>query len=325
MTTALAQPPPPAAAADPPADTPADPPPAPAEPAAAPEPAAPAVEREPTVGPAAREVKITAPSGWQLIDFAELYAYRDLFRFLVWRGIKVRYAQSAIGIGWAVIQPLFSVVVFSIVFGRFAGLDSGAVPYAVFSLAAMLPWTYFSNTVTEGAGSLVTNANLITKVYFPRLVLPLSASVAKLVDFGIAAAMMVAALAFYRVEPNWAALPTLVPLTAVMFAAAAGCACWLTCLAVQYRDVNYAAPFLVQLLMYASPVIYAADIIPDRLRPLYALNPMVGVIGGYRAALLGDGPMPWADVATGAAVAAALLLSGMAFFRRKERVFADVA
>ena len=308
-----------AALADPPAlrDEPAPP-----AHAAAPRPDAP--PDGPAVGPEAREVHIRPSSGWQVVDWRELLAYRDLFRFLVWRGIKAQYAQSALGVGWAIAKPLATVATFTVVFGRLAEIDSGTVPYALFSFAAMVPWTYFSSSVTAGGASLVSNSSLISKVYFPRLVLPFSVVLSNLVDFAIAFVLMLAALAFGGYWPNWGAL--MLPfLIAVMVAAAAGLGCWLTALAVQFRDVNHAAPFLMQLAMYASPVIYQADQVPDRFRLAYSLNPMVGVIGGFRAALLGEPDMPWRDIAVGAAVAAGLLVSGMFFFRRREQVFADVA
>ncbi|QDT14188.1 Teichoic acid translocation permease protein TagG [Alienimonas californiensis] len=276
------------------------------------------------VGPAVREVRITPPRGWELLDLAEFWAYRDLFRFLVWRGIKAQYAQSAVGIGWAVIKPLATVATFTLVFGQLAEIDSGGVPYALFSFVAMVPWTYFSGCIRGGTASLVSNANMISKVYFPRLVIPLSQVCVGLVDFAIAFLLMIAALAVSGYAPNVGVL--LVPvLVAVMVAAAAGLACWLTALAIQFRDVNHATVFLVQLGMYASPVIYRAELVPEEYRPLYAMNPMVGVIGGFRSAFLGEPTMPWTDIAIGSAVAAGLLLSGMLFFRRREAVFADVA
>ena len=286
--------------------------------------ASPAVAAPPATGPAAREVHIRPSSGWRVVDWKELLAYRDLFRFLVWRGIKAQYAQSALGIGWAIAKPLATVATFTVVFGRLADIDSGTVPYALFSFAAMVPWTYFSSSVTAGTGSLVANSNLISKVYFPRLVLPFSAVLSTLVDFGIAFVLMLAALALGGYLPTWGAL-MLPVLIGIMMAAAAGVACWLTALAVQFRDVNHAVPFLIQLAMYASPVIYRTDEVPDAYRLAYSLNPMVGVIGGFRAALLGEPDMPWRDIAVGAAVAAILLLTGMLFFRRREQVFADVA
>ncbi|MDB4540240.1 ABC transporter permease [bacterium] len=261
---------------------------------------------------------------FRLIDWAELVAYRDLLRFLVWRQIKVRYAQSAIGIGWALIQPLVSMVVFTIIFGNLAKVDSNGAPYALFSLAALLPWTYFSNAITDGVSSLVGEANMLRKVYFPRLLLPLSAVLAKLVDFAIASCLMILVMLFLQYPPSSqiVALPIAI---ITMLITASGVSLWLTALAVQYRDVKHAMNFLVQLLMYASPVVYATSIIPERYRLVYALNPMVGVIETFRAAILGSTPLPWDLMAVGLASGVALLLSGLVFFRSKETIFADVA
>lgn len=263
-------------------------------------------------------------SGWRLLDWNELHAYRDLFRFMVWRQIKVRYAQSAIGIGWAVIQPVFSMLLFTVVFGKLAKVSSDGLPYALFSFAALVPWTYFSNALTDGVGSLVGEANMIRKVYFPRVLMPLSAVAAKLVDFVIAMLCLALLLVLYRHNPPLQViyLPLLVVL---MCATAAGASLWLSALAVQYRDVKHAMVFVVQLAMYASPVVYPTSLIPEQYRLLYAVNPMVGVIEGFRAGILGTLPMPWDLIAVGAAVTAVLLVTGLAFFRSKERLFADMA
>ena len=263
-------------------------------------------------------------SGWRLIDWRELRDYRDLFLFLTWRNIKVLYAQSAIGIGWAVIQPLFSMILFTLVFGKLAKISSDGVPYAVFSFTALVPWTYFSNSLTQGVNSLVQNANMISKVYFPRLILPMSAVAAKLLDFSIAMLVLAALMVWYRMVPTLGilALPLLILL---MILTAAGLGAWLTALAIQYRDVKHAMTFVVQLLMYAAPVVYPTSLIPERYQLLYAINPMVGVIEGFRAALLGTRPMPWDFIAVGAASALVIALTGALYFRRKERIFADVA
>ena len=217
--------------------------------------------------------------------------YRDLFWFLVWRGIKVRYAQSALGVGWAVIQPVFSMIVFTIVFGALAGIksDGAHTPSSVSRL--WFPGRILLTPVTEGTSSLVTNANMISKVYFPRLVLPLSAVVAKLVDFGIAMILLFALMAFYGLVPTFGVfvLPLLILL---MMLTAAGLGMWLTALAVQYRDVNYGLNFVVQLLMYAAPVVYPASLVPQRFQYVYALNPMVGVIEGFRGAVSEPVPSP---------------------------------
>ncbi len=225
------------------------------------------------------------------------------------------------------------MIIFTIVFGRLARIDSDGVPYAVFSFAALVPWTYFSNALVDGANSLVTNANMLSKVYFPRLLMPLSAVVAKLVDFSIAMVILALLMLWYAVVPTWGAL-ALPGLIVLMMLTAAGLGMWLTALAVQYRDVKHAMNFVVQILMYAAPVVYPASLIPTSYnlggvminpRLLYAINPMVGVIEGFRAALLGTTAMPWDLIAIGTASATAIAVSGMLYFRRQERIFADVA
>lgn len=276
---------------------------------------------------------IQPKTGWRLVDWQELWHYRDLYYFLVWRGIKTRYAQSVIGVGWAVIQPTFSMLVYTIVFGKLAKIDSNGVPYAVFSFAGLVPWTYFSNALTEGTNSLVTNSSMISKVYFPRLILPLAAIASKLVDFTIAMGMLALLMAWYGVVPGIGVLmmPVLIML---MMLTAAGLGAWLTALAVQYRDVQHAMSFVVQLLMYAAPVVYPASLIPEKyeifgrtINPqyLYALNPMVGVIEGFRSSLLSTRPMPWAFIGIGAVSALVIACSGLFYFRSREHVFADVA
>jgi lipopolysaccharide transport system permease protein len=277
---------------------------------------------------------IEPSSGWRLVNWRELYAYRDLFRFLTWRSVKVRYTQSAVGIGWAIIQPLFQMITFTLIFGRLAGLESDGVAYSAFSLVGLVAWTYYSTALINGANSLVSNAHMISKIYFPRLVLPLSDVVAKLFDFGIAMAMTLIALPFLGWAPNWGVL--MIPyLVVLMMAAALGFGLWLSALAVQFRDVNHAIGFIVQLLMYASPVVYPTSLLPESyqltstitLAPqtLYSLNPMVGVIEGFRSALLGTRPMPYDWIALGTLTTVIALVTGALYFRNRERLFADVA
>lgn len=263
-------------------------------------------------------------SGWQLIDFRELVQYRDLFYFLVWRDIKVRYAQSILGIGWAIIQPVFSMIIFTLIFGRLANIGSDGVPYAIFSFTALVPWAYFSNAMTDSSSSLITSAEMLKKIYFPRIMIPLTAILAKLVDFTIAFILLLLLMPLFGVAPTWNAvfLPLLIVL---MTLTAAGIGMWLTALAIQFRDVRYGLNFAVQLLMYASPVVYSVTLIPEHLRIIYALNPLVGVIEGFRSALLGTNPMPWDYIGVGAMVAVFLFISGAFYFRRMEKVFADVA
>lgn len=267
---------------------------------------------------------IEPKEGWNVIDFRELYEYRDLFWFLTLRCIRGRYAQSALGVGWAVVQPLFSMLVFTLVFGRLARIASDGIPYPLFSFAALVPWTYFSGSLMEGTGSLVQNANMLQKVYFPRLVLPLSTVVAKLVDFSIAMILLFGLMACYGVFPGRGILmfPFLIGL---MVTTAAGMCLWLSALAVQYRDVNFGMGFAIQLYMYAAPVVYPASLIPPQYRWIYAMNPMVGVIEGFRSALLGASPAPWLMLSVGTASALIIAVSGAYFFRSRERVFADVA
>ncbi|WLD12421.1 ABC transporter permease [Planctellipticum variicoloris] len=277
---------------------------------------------------------IQSTSAWQFVNLRELYAYRDMLRFLTWRSIKARYAQSAVGLGWVVIQPLFTMLTFTLVFGTLARIDTGTVPYAWFSLVGLVPWGYFSSALAGGANSLVGNSNMLSKVYFPRLILPLSDVLSKLFDFAIAFSLMVVALMVAGYFPN-AGVLMLPLLVLLMMTAALGLGLWLTTLAIQFRDVAHALGFIVQLLMYASPVIYPAGRVPESytlpggvvISPqwIYALNPMVGVIEGFRSALLGTGPMPFGWIALGTATATLTLLSGMVFFRSREKVFADVA
>jgi lipopolysaccharide transport system permease protein len=269
-------------------------------------------------------IVISPNKGWRGIDWQELVEYRDLLWFMIWRNIKIRYAQSALGVGWAVIQPVASMVVFTVIFGRLVRVESDGAPYAVFSFVALVPWTYFSNCLSDGTTSLVTESQLISKIYFPRLIMPLSVIGARSVDFFIALFILALLLLWYGILPNIGifALPLLI---VVMAMAATGLALWLTALAIQYRDIKYGIAFAIQLLIYAAPVVYSVNLIPDKFQYIYALNPMVGVIEGFRAALLSTRAMPWDFIAIGSVVAVCLFFSGMFYFRRKENIFADVA
>ena len=266
---------------------------------------------------------IDAETAGKIFDWQEFWRYRDLFYFLVWRDIKTRYAQSVLGIGWAIIQPVFSMVVFTIVFGNLARVSSDGVPYAIFSYAALVPWTYFSSALTGATSSLISSSSMITKVYFPRLAIPLAPILGKLVDFGIAMLILFGMMLWFQISPTIWAL-TIPVLVLLMMVTATGAGMWLTALAVQYRDINYAMSFLVQLLMYAAPVVYPASSVPEQFRLVYAINPMVGVIEGFRSALLGTNPMPWDFIGIGSISAVIILISGMIYFRRMERIFADV-
>mgnify|MGYP005757512511 FL=1 len=258
-----------------------------------------------------------------MIDFKELWRYKDLLYFLTLRGIKARYAQSILGVSWAIIQPLFTTLVFTLVFGGLAKVDSDGMPYILFSYLALWPWNYFSGTLTESANSLIQNANMITKVYFPRMVLPLSAMLSKLLDFTIAFVVVIGMLIYFGQIPGWGVLFT--PMLIVqLLMCSLGIGMFLSALAVKYRDVKHALTFLVQLLLYAAPVVYSTSAVPIEYQKFYILNPMVGVIEGFRAAFL-NRPMPWEWIWPGSIVAVVVFIFGMLYFRRMERIFADVA
>lgn len=269
-------------------------------------------------------VILRATSGWKFINVVEIIRYKDLLYFLVVRGIKAKYAQSVLGVGWAIVQPLVSTLIFTIVFGNLARINSEGVPYFIFSLTALVPWTYFSNTLTESANSLVSNANLITKVYFPRMVLPLSAALSKLLDFGITFLLLIIILLINGFGLSWM-IVTLPILLVVLLLTSLGLGMWLAAMAVQYRDVKHALTFAVQLLMYVAPVVYPTSNVPAQFQFWYSLNPMVGVIEGFRAVFLHHQPMPWNFIGTGAAVSVLIFISGAFYFRKMEKNFADVA
>lgn len=262
--------------------------------------------------------------GWQLIDFKELKEYRDLFYFLVWRDIKVLYKQTVLGFGWAIIRPVFSMIVFSIVFGRLAKVPSDGVPYPIFSYAALIPWTYFSNAMNKSTQSLISNADMLTKVYFPRLIIPMTPVLAGLVDFVIAFSILALLMVWYGIAPtiNTLFLPLLILL---MILTASGIGMWLSAMAIQYRDIRHGIQFLVQLLMYSAPVVWPVSLIPDQYRIFYGIYPMAGVIEGFRSSLIGTNPMPWDLIIVGTLSALAIAVSGALYFRRMERIFADVA
>jgi len=268
-------------------------------------------------------VRIRPSKGIRGLDLAEIWRYRDLLFFLVVRDIKVRYAQSALGMMWALIQPAAFMIVFTILFGNLMKIQSDGAPYAVFSYTAMVPWTYFSSALATSTNSLVQNINMVTKTYFPRVFLPTSAVAARMVDFGIALILVFILMAWFKIVPTiWVvALPWLM---LIMILSAAGLGLGLSAVAIRFRDVSYAMPLAVHLLMYAAPVVYPASLIPDRYRLLYGLNPMVGVIEGFRSALLGTNPMPWDLIAVGSVSAILMVACGLVYFRATERIFADV-
>jgi len=269
-------------------------------------------------------VTIIKPSkGWVSLNLRDLWGYRELLYFLTWRDIKVRYKQTVLGAAWAIIQPFFTMVVFSLFFGQLAKVPSDGIPYPIFSYAALVPWTFFANGLNQSSNSLVGSANLITKVYFPRLVVPLSAVISGVVDFVLAFAVLLGMMAFYGLWPTSAViwLPLLLLLALVT---ALGVGLWLSAMNVQFRDVRYAVPFLIQFWMFATPIAYPSSLLAQPWRTIYALNPMVGVVEGFRWALLGIQTSPGPVIIVSALAALATLVSGAFYFRRMEKTFADV-
>jgi len=261
--------------------------------------------------------------GWLDLGLRELLAYRELLYFLVWRDVKVRYKQTVLGAAWAIIQPFFTMVVFSLFFGRLAHIPSEGVPYPIFSYAALVPWTFFANGLSQSASSLVGSANLLTKVYFPRLTIPIATVLSGAVDFVLAFAVLLGMMIFYRVSPTWNTL--WLPLFLLLaFVTALGVGLWLSALNVEYRDVRYVVPFLVQFWLFATPIAYPSSLVPETWRVLYALNPMVGVVEGFRWALLDTETAPVPMVLVSAIVALAIFVGGIVYFRRMEATFADV-
>jgi lipopolysaccharide transport system permease protein len=268
-------------------------------------------------------IRIRPSSDGLASGLKELWQYRELLYFLVWRDVKVRYKQTAIGAAWAIIQPLMTMIIFTLIFARVAKIPSDGLPYPIFSFAALLPWTYFAKALNQSVSSVVTDANLITKVYFPRLLLPLAAVVGGLVDFAIAFLVLLAMMAWYGLAPHWGILllPFFVLLTMLT---ALSVSVWLSVINVRYRDVGQAIPFLVQIWLFASPVAYPASVVPENWRFLYNLNPLAGILEGFRWALLGNQNPPVIVLMSTTAVVLALLYGGIVFFKRMEKTFADV-
>ena len=266
---------------------------------------------------------IEPKKGWVPVDLKEIWHYRELLYFLTKRDIKVRYKQTVLGGLWAIIQPVFTMVVFTLFFGRLAKIPSDGMPYPVFVYAGLLPWTYFANAVANSGNSLVGSANLITKVYFPRLIVPMSAALAGLLDFFIAMIVMGGLMIWYQFIPNISFLlfPFLVGLT---FLCAVGSGLWLSALNVQYRDIRYVIPFLIQLWMFVSPVIYPVSMAKGKYFWLFLFNPMSGLIKAYRACILGHQPIDWPLLGLSTAIIFLIFISGLYYFRRMEKVFADV-
>lgn len=258
------------------------------------------------------------------IDWKELAEYRDLYYFLVWRSIKAKYAQSVLGVGWAVVQPLTQMLIFTLILGKGLKVASDGVPYALFSFSALVPWAYFSNALNEAVGGLNANRGMLSKVYFPRLIIPMTSVLSRLVDFSIALGVFFLLMLFYGRVPT-ADVVFFPWLVVVMMMTAAGAGMWLSSLAIQYRDIQYAMGFATQLMMWATPVVYPLSIVPEGWRYLYGLNPMVGVIESARSMFLDTRPMPWGLLVEASVTAGVLFFSGMLYFRYKERLFADVA
>jgi lipopolysaccharide transport system permease protein len=268
-------------------------------------------------------LRIEPSRGWVSLRLREIWRYRELLYFLTWRDIKVRYKQTVLGASWAILQPFLTMVVFTLFFGGLANIGSDGVPYPIFSYAALVPWTFFANSLNQAANSLVSSANLITKVYFPRLIIPVATVLSGVVDFSLAFLVLIGMMLFYGISPTVAVfwLPAFLLLA---FATALGVGLWLAAINAQFRDVRYVMPFIVQFWLFISPVIYPASEIPEAWRSLYAVNPMVGVIEGFRWALLGTTTAPGPMILVSGIVAAVTLVSGSFYFRRLERVFADL-
>ncbi|MBA2685481.1 MAG: ABC transporter permease [Chthoniobacterales bacterium] len=270
-------------------------------------------------------IVIEPAARWPGLNVRELWANRELLVFLVWRDIKVQYAQTVLGAAWAVVQPVMTMLIFTLVFGRLAKIPSDGVPYSVFTLAALIPWMYFSNAFSAASASLVNSSNLITKVYFPRLIIPIVSILSGLVNFAVSCVVLAIMMLWYRVTPSWVALPMIPALLLLMILTATGVGCWLAAVYIQYRDVRQIVPFIVQIWMYISPVVYPLSLVPERYRTLYALNPMAGIIQTFRVVLLRTGQIPWGTLGVSTIVGMALFLSGTLYYRKTEHLFADVA
>lgn len=268
-------------------------------------------------------LRIEPSKGFVSIKFKELWEYRELLYFLIWRDIKIRYKQTALGVTWAVIQPLMTMIVFSIFFGKLGKMSSDGIPYPIFSFAALVPWTLFSNGLTQGTNSLVGSSSLIKKVYFPRLIIPAATVFAGVVDFAVAFGVLLVLMLGYGIAPtvNVLWLPALLLLT---LTTSLGVSLWLSALNVEYRDIKYIIPFLAQIWMFATPIAYSSSMLGEPWRTVYGLNPMVGVVEGFRWALLGTNTEPGIIIWVSALVSVLILISGAFYFRRMEKTFADV-
>jgi lipopolysaccharide transport system permease protein len=277
----------------------------------------------PKVKDALPTLRIAPSKGWVSLKLHELWEYRELLYFLIWRDIKVRYKQTALGAAWAIIQPLFTMVVFSLFFGRLAKMPSDGIPYPIFSFAALVPWTFFANGLSQSSNSLVGSANLITKVYFPRLTIPLASVLSGVVDFALAFIVLIGMMLYYGMLPTinvlWLPLFLLLALITSL-----GVGLWLSALNVEYRDVRYVVPFITQFWLFVTPIAYPSSLLHEPWRTLYGLNPMVGVVEGFRWALLRTNTAPGPIIVVSASAALVILVTGAFYFRRMEKTFADI-
>lgn len=269
------------------------------------------------------EIILEPPLGWFSLRLADLWTYRELLYFLIWRDLKVRYKQTILGAGWAILQPVLSMIVFSVIFGKLGRLPSDGIPYPVFSYAALLPWQLFSRALGDASSSLITNQNMVTKIYFPRLFLPASSVLSGLVDFGISFLVLIGLMFFYHIRFSWhmLILPAFI-MMALLSAMAVGL--WLSALNVQYRDIKYVTPFLIQIWLYATPIAYSSSLIPKAWRPFYGLNPMTGVADGFRWALLGQAHQIDSMFYISLVIIIVLFISGLIYFQHMEQTFADL-
>lgn len=265
---------------------------------------------------------IKPKTGFHISDLKELKEYRDLFFFLVWRDIKVLYAQTILGFAWAILNPLVQIAIFTIIFGKIAKLSTEGIPYILFSSVAIIPWTYMSEAMSFSSQSLVSGQGMLGKIYFPRLIFPLTSVLSKLVNFGISLIIILCLFFYYRVTPTWNLL--FLPMFIIlMICIPAGVGMWLSSLAIRFRDVRFAMQFTIRMLMYSAPIVYSASVVPEKYRIIYSLNPLVGVIEGFRACLLGT-PILWHYIWPGMIVAAIIFISGLFYFKRMEYMFVDV-
>lgn len=280
------------------------------------------IHETPVLLPDQPHVTIQPSSTWSALNLRDIWHYRELLYFLTWRDIKVRYKQTALGAAWAIMQPLFTMLIFTLFFGRLARVPSDSIPYPLFAYAGLLPWTFFANAINASGNSIVGNANLVTRVYFPRMIIPAAAVAAGLVDFAIASIILVPLMIYYQVAVSWSLLmfPVVVLLTALLVL---GMGMWFAAINVKYRDVRFVLPFIIQIWMFVSPVIYPTSFLPEKLRWLFAVNPMTGIIEGFRSALF-DLPFNWTALLISAVITLLVLVYASFTFRKMEKSFADI-